>query len=361
VRLKPFICYAREDEDVAERLADYLRDCGATPWLDRHQLKGGDAWKAKIRRAMRDASHILLLISRHSVTKRGFVQNEVRWALELRDELPPDREYIIPIRLDDTEPKHQGLKELHWEEVGRDERAGFAAVIEALDPRRHKSRRDKVQLALLRQLQTMADVAVALEIGDGRYIASHLALPERGHIKLLRSRREIYREAERLIQTSDLSAETRATTPLFDRMRGDDQVFTDYFESLARRCATARRKRIKLEHHAILGFSRSASGRVPVFIREAVELRWRIFSERAVVDCLKMYEVPFEWQLNFLLLGDTHAIIAFHEDAEDRRLQNGILLSDRSIVASLVRWFDLVVVKHATRVRPRARQLSRTA
>ena len=45
-----FLSYAREDTDAARRIADALRSHGVEVWFDQNELRGGDAWDAKIRR-----------------------------------------------------------------------------------------------------------------------------------------------------------------------------------------------------------------------------------------------------------------------------------------------------------------------
>lgn len=113
VPCRPFISYAKEDGETAERLHDDLRRLGAEPWLDHHALRGGEHWKQVIREALRSSTHVLALISARSVSKTGFVQNELRQALELLDSVPPDKIFIIPIRLDDSTPRHEKLNDLH--------------------------------------------------------------------------------------------------------------------------------------------------------------------------------------------------------------------------------------------------------
>ncbi len=69
---KVFISYAREDEAVAERLYKDLKNAGADPWLDKHDLFPGEGWRGAIKQALRRSSHFLYLISRNSVRKRGY-------------------------------------------------------------------------------------------------------------------------------------------------------------------------------------------------------------------------------------------------------------------------------------------------
>jgi TIR domain len=111
---RPFISYAREDLTVASKLYEDLRALGAEPWLDKKNLLGGQNWQAAIRRAVRESTHFIALLSSNSVTKRGFVQKELREAISVLEEFPPDEIFVIPLRLENVEPTHEALKNLHW-------------------------------------------------------------------------------------------------------------------------------------------------------------------------------------------------------------------------------------------------------
>jgi hypothetical protein len=112
--VRPFISYAREDFEFAKRLYADLRRLGAEPWMDVEELTGGTDWQAAVRHAIRESTHFLALISRSSVNKRGYVQKEVRQALELLDEFAPGDVFIVPIRIDDSRPRHEPLQRLQW-------------------------------------------------------------------------------------------------------------------------------------------------------------------------------------------------------------------------------------------------------
>ena len=111
---KIFISYAREDSAMANRLYNDLKKLGADPWLDTEDLLPGQRWGSEIKKVIRDSSHFFILLSKNSVTKRGFVQKELNFALNVLEEIPPDDIYILPLRLDDTYPLHDKLQELHW-------------------------------------------------------------------------------------------------------------------------------------------------------------------------------------------------------------------------------------------------------
>jgi len=107
VALKVFISYAKEDRESAERYYEQLAKEGASPWVDFKHLLPGQNWEAEIDRAFSDANVVVLLLSKRSVTKRGFVQREANDAIDrLRYKQPTDI-YVIPLLLEPCEvPTH---------------------------------------------------------------------------------------------------------------------------------------------------------------------------------------------------------------------------------------------------------------
>lgn len=55
-----FISYVKEDKEEVDRLCRILDRSGVPYWRDRKDLAPGDAWKAKIREAIRSGSLIFL-------------------------------------------------------------------------------------------------------------------------------------------------------------------------------------------------------------------------------------------------------------------------------------------------------------
>jgi hypothetical protein len=127
-----FISYVREDRDAALQLRAELLSLGVRPWLDIVDLVPGQDWQVTIKHALRESSHVIVLISQTSVGKRGFVQKEVRDALDLLGELPPNETFIIPVRLDGSQPAHDALARLHWVDLFADYRLGLQEIARAL-------------------------------------------------------------------------------------------------------------------------------------------------------------------------------------------------------------------------------------
>jgi hypothetical protein len=108
-----FLSYAREDRAVVERIYDILLAAGHQPWMDARDLVPGEAWDHAIRRAIHAAEFFVSCFSAHSILKRGYFQKEITIALDLWQERLVDDIYLIPIRLDDTEPDER-FRKIQW-------------------------------------------------------------------------------------------------------------------------------------------------------------------------------------------------------------------------------------------------------
>jgi hypothetical protein len=105
--LKIFLSYAREDWAEVDRYFDLLQRERFEPWIDFRKILPGQNWESEIDIALNEANVIVAFLSKKSVSKRGFVQREVNFALDrLRYKLPTDV-YFIPVMLDVCEvPSH---------------------------------------------------------------------------------------------------------------------------------------------------------------------------------------------------------------------------------------------------------------
>lgn len=131
-RTTVFISYAREDRRHAERLYADLRLGSIDVWLDTRSLKPGQDWKREIRRAIRSSAYVVLLLSEYSVTKRGFVQAEVKEAIEESRSIPTGDVFILPVRLADVRPADDELLDLNWVDLFPSYEKGLARILETL-------------------------------------------------------------------------------------------------------------------------------------------------------------------------------------------------------------------------------------
>jgi hypothetical protein len=96
-----FFSYAREDVERVFELYRELSNQGFRPWMDTQDIVPGENWKRALWRAIRSADFFIFFASHHSVGKRGFVQKELKEALEIWKEKLEDDIYLIPVRLEE--------------------------------------------------------------------------------------------------------------------------------------------------------------------------------------------------------------------------------------------------------------------
>ena len=95
-----FISYAREDQKIATSIYNLLKSHGFSPWMDNSEILPGQNWELEIEQAIKRSNVFIACLSTKSVNKNGFVQFELKKALEVLDTFPEDRVFIIPIRLE---------------------------------------------------------------------------------------------------------------------------------------------------------------------------------------------------------------------------------------------------------------------
>ncbi len=111
-----FIIYAREDLDVARKIASFVEHAGFEPWLDMDQVLPGEVWRDTVFRALERSAAAVLLVSGHSVRGSSFVGKELVSALQTLQEPEPGISPVIPIRLDDT-PVPAPLDGVQWVDI----------------------------------------------------------------------------------------------------------------------------------------------------------------------------------------------------------------------------------------------------
>lgn len=127
-----FISYAREDSTMAERLYMDLRRNEINAWIDSKCLLPGENWQKTVSNTIKNASFFLLLISKYSVSKRGYVQREIKQALRVLEEFPTDQIFLIPVKLDETEPVDAELQGLNWVDIGNSYNKGIRRILTVL-------------------------------------------------------------------------------------------------------------------------------------------------------------------------------------------------------------------------------------
>ena len=108
-----FLCHASEDKPIVRDLYLRLQKDGVSPWLDEENLLAGANWEREIANAVRTSDAVLVCLSNYSITKAGFVQKEIKFALDRVDEQPEGKIYLIPVRLEPCVVAER-LSRWHW-------------------------------------------------------------------------------------------------------------------------------------------------------------------------------------------------------------------------------------------------------
>jgi hypothetical protein len=103
-----------------------------SPWLDQEKILPGQNWKFEIVREIEKSDVVLVLLSRQSVNRTGYMQREIGIALDIAANQPEGRIFIIPVRLDECEVPNR-LRELHWANLF--DLNGYQKLQQALDQR----------------------------------------------------------------------------------------------------------------------------------------------------------------------------------------------------------------------------------
>ena len=100
--LRVFLCHSSNDKPAVRELYQKLRaEPWIQPWLDEEELYPGQDWNMEIEKAVEAADAIIVCLSKGSTTKEGYVQKEIKIALDFADYKPEGTVFIIPVRLED--------------------------------------------------------------------------------------------------------------------------------------------------------------------------------------------------------------------------------------------------------------------
>ena len=78
-----FLCHSSTDKPMVRKLYQQLHIEGIAPWLDEENILPGQDWQQEITKAIRAANVVLVCLSQNSITKTGFIQKEIKNALDI--------------------------------------------------------------------------------------------------------------------------------------------------------------------------------------------------------------------------------------------------------------------------------------
>ncbi len=113
-KLRVFLCHASQDKPVVRELYQRLLAEGwIDPWLDEEKLLPGQDWDMEIEKAVHSADVVVVCLSYDSINKEGYIQKEIKKALDIADEKPEETVFIIPLRIENCSvPKR--LSKWQW-------------------------------------------------------------------------------------------------------------------------------------------------------------------------------------------------------------------------------------------------------
>jgi hypothetical protein len=124
-----FLSYAREDKEKVENLCQKLSDAGFKPWMDAKDILPGEKWSSSIRKAVQRSDFFLACLSKNSVGKRGWIQREIKGALDIWQEKLDSDIYLIPVRLEDCEAP-ESLSGFQWVDLFEED--GWTRLVKAI-------------------------------------------------------------------------------------------------------------------------------------------------------------------------------------------------------------------------------------
>lgn len=136
--LHVFLCHSSVDKPAVRELYRRLRSAAdyIVPWLDEEDLLPGQRWQDEIPKAIRNSDVVIVCLSRGAINKKGYVQKEIKFALDVADEHPEGTIYLIPVGLEDCELPER-MKHLHC--VNLSEGRGFEQLLRSLEARAKNS------------------------------------------------------------------------------------------------------------------------------------------------------------------------------------------------------------------------------
>ncbi len=130
--LSVFLSYSIKDKRAVRQLYRRLKVEGIDPWFDEEKLLPGQEWKLVIRNAVRSSDIVIVCLSPTSVTKAGFVQEEIRFALDIADQQQEGTIFLIPLKLEKCQVPERLSR---WQWVNLSEKPGYDKLLYALQRR----------------------------------------------------------------------------------------------------------------------------------------------------------------------------------------------------------------------------------
>ncbi|MBS1780654.1 MAG: TIR domain-containing protein [Bacteroidetes bacterium] len=126
-----FLSYTKADQDNVLHIYQYLIENGyVNTWIDCKKILPGQKWDLEIQKNLRKSDIIIIFLSHNSISKRGYVQRELKIALKYLEEKLDDDIYVIPIKIDSDVDIPDGLDKIQYLDLN--ESSAFGELIKSL-------------------------------------------------------------------------------------------------------------------------------------------------------------------------------------------------------------------------------------
>ena len=98
-----FLSYASQDTEAVARICEALRAAGVEVWLDKSELRGGDAWDSQIKKQIHECALFIPVISAHTNARtEGYFRGEWNLATRRLLNMAHDAPFLVPVVVDET-------------------------------------------------------------------------------------------------------------------------------------------------------------------------------------------------------------------------------------------------------------------
>ena len=133
--LRIFLCHSSEDKPAVLNLYSRLYNDGFDPWLDEKKLLPGQEWEVEIPKAVKTSDVVIVCLSHKAINKSGYVQKEIKFALDKAEEQPEGTIFLIPLKLEECDVPERLQR---WQWVNLFEEEGHERLMSSLRIRAEK-------------------------------------------------------------------------------------------------------------------------------------------------------------------------------------------------------------------------------
>jgi tetratricopeptide (TPR) repeat protein len=153
--LRVFLCHAKEDKPTVRDLYKRLTAAGLDVWLDEMNLLPGQDWELEITKAVHSSHIVIICLSPLSVKKDGYVQTEIRRALDAAERKPEGSIFLIPVRLEECIVP---LRLHRWQWVDLFSTEGYEKLLAAI-----RARSDELGIPLIVVNRLLSTIRSAIQ------------------------------------------------------------------------------------------------------------------------------------------------------------------------------------------------------